>query len=169
VGSNVDHFVPGIGVDPESAGAKARLALTYYFLPDAGCTLASCELEVGFVSSADGGQTWTPPQVLGEPMKLGWLALTDRGRMVGDYISTSVLNGGALVLPALAAASPPDPDGTLHEAIFTTREEVRSGNTPIDRNNVQSGDTRNQTGGNIVTDPNRAGSLFETPTSGLLP
>ncbi len=31
VGSNVDHFLPGIGVDPASAGDSARLALTYYF------------------------------------------------------------------------------------------------------------------------------------------
>jgi hypothetical protein len=133
VGSNIDHFVPGIGVDPESAGSKARLALTYYFLPDAGCLLPSCELDVGFVSSTDGGQTWTQPDLLGDPMQLGWLALTNQGRMVGDYISTSVLNGGALVLPAFAVAFPPEQDGTLHEAIFTTREQVRNGDVAATR------------------------------------
>jgi hypothetical protein len=129
IGSNVDHFLPGIGVDPASAGSKARLALTYYFLPDAGCTVDPCELEVGFVSSTDGGQTWTRADVLGDPMQLGWLAATDTGRMVGDYISTSVFNGGALVLPAFAAASPPDTDGTLNEAIFTVREQLRATDT----------------------------------------
>jgi hypothetical protein len=135
VGSNVDHFLPGIGVDPASAGSYARLALTYYFLPDASCTQAPCELEVGFVSSTDGGQTWTKPDVMGDPMQLGWLALRtgdQKGRMVGDYISTSVFNGGALVLPAFAAASPPDPDGTLHEAIFTVREQLRAGDSSTD-------------------------------------
>jgi len=147
VGSNVDHFVPGIGVDPESAGSEARLALTYYFLPDASCTLATCVLEVGFVSSTDGGQTWTTPEVLGDPMELGWLALTNQGRMVGDYISTSVFNGGALVLPAFAAASPPEPDGTFHEAIFTTREAVREGGVASDHDVVMSGDTSNQSRG----------------------
>jgi hypothetical protein len=52
--------------------------------------------------------------------------------MVGDYISTSVFNGGALVLPAFAAASPPDTDGTFNEAIFTVREQLRAGESPTD-------------------------------------
>jgi hypothetical protein len=128
IGSGVDHFLPGIGVDPESAGTNARLALTYYFLPDAACTAdPTCHLDVGYSSSTDGGQTWTQPQVLAK-MQLGWLAQTTQptpGRMVGDYISTSVFNGGALVLPAFAAASQPDEDGTLNEAIYTTREQTR--------------------------------------------
>jgi hypothetical protein len=132
IGSNIDHFVPGIGVDPESAGSKARLALTYYFLPDATCTAAPCELDVGYVSSTDGGQTWTQPEVLAT-MQLGWLAQTDQGSMVGDYISTSVLNGGALVLPAFAAAAPPGEDGTLNEAIYTTREQTREGDLATSR------------------------------------
>jgi hypothetical protein len=132
VGSGVDHFLPGLGVDPESAGGTARLALTYYFLPDASCLLPACELDVGFVSSTDGGRTWTRPDILGDPMQLGWLAETHpQGRMVGDYISTSVFNGGTLALPAFAAASPPKQDGTLHEAIFTTRDEIRDGNLPV--------------------------------------
>jgi hypothetical protein len=128
VGSNVDHFVPGLGVDPESADSTARLALTYYFLPDASCLLPVCKLAVGFVSSTDGGRTWTQPDVLGDPMQLGWLAETHpQGRMFGDYISTSVFNGGALVLPAFAVAAQPGPDGTFDEAIYTARESVRDG------------------------------------------
>src|SRR5262249_8760395 len=138
VGSNVDHFVPGIGADPVSAGGNARLALTYYFLPDASCLDPSCKLDVGFVSSTDGRPTRTRPKVLGDPMQLGWLAQSDLGRMVGDYISTSVLNGGALALPAFALAFPPDADGTLHEAIFSSREQLRAGDSRID-NGVRSG------------------------------
>jgi hypothetical protein len=139
IASNVDHFVPGIGVDPASAGREARLALTYYFLPDAGCTLAPCDLEVGFASSTDGGQSWSPREVVAGPMQLGWLAQTTaQGRMVGDYISTSVPNGGALALPAFAVASAPDDAvcglGTqcLHEAIFTARERIRGGGIPAE-------------------------------------
>jgi hypothetical protein len=131
IGSNVDHFIPGIAVDPASAGDTARLALTYYFLPVANCTLATCELKVGFVSSINGGETWSTPEVLAGPMKLTWLAQTTQGRMVGDYISTSVLNGGALALPAFAVGLPPE-DGILHQAIFTAREKVRGGSVPMD-------------------------------------
>jgi hypothetical protein len=131
IGSNVDHFLPGIGVDPASAGDKARLALTYYFLPVANCTLDTCELKVGFASSIDGGETWSTPEVLAGPMKLTWLAQTTQGRMVGDYISTSVLSGGALALPAFAVALQPE-DGTLRQAIFTVRKEVRGGAHPMD-------------------------------------
>ena len=125
VGSNVDHFLGGIGVDPVSAGSDARLALTYYFWPVANCTSATCELYVGFVSSTDGGETWSAREVLAGPMRLSWLAQSATGPMVADYISTSVLNGGALALPAFAVAFPPDADGTLNEAIFTARMEVR--------------------------------------------
>jgi hypothetical protein len=138
IASNVDHFVPGIDVDPFSAGSDARLALTYYFLKPADCThshdpAASCELYVGFVSSTDGGQTWSVPEVLAGPMRLNWLARTkDQGAMVGDYISTSVLNddGEAVALPAFAVASPPQ-DGTLHEAIFTARLKISGGEVPV--------------------------------------
>jgi len=38
--------------------------------------------------------------------------------------------GGALALPAFAAASEPEADGTLREAIFTVREEIRGGDPP---------------------------------------
>jgi hypothetical protein len=144
IGSNIDHFVPGIGVDPESAGDKARLALTYYFLPVATCTAPTCELDVGYTSSTDGGQTWTQPEVLAT-MQVGWLAQTDQGRMVGDYISTSVFNGGALVLPAFAAATPPDADGTLNEAIYTTREQTREGNIAVNQDPAVSDGTPDQT------------------------
>jgi len=89
VGSGVDHFVPGLGVDPTSAGVGARLALTYYFYPDAACTAATCQLQVGFVSSPDAGSSWSVPTQLAGPMSLADIASTSQGPMVGDYISTS--------------------------------------------------------------------------------
>ncbi len=39
-------------------------------------------------------------------MKLSWIALTDQGPMVGDYISTSFA-GGPLALPVFVTAKPP--------------------------------------------------------------
>jgi len=89
--STVDHFVPGIGVDPSTSGATAHIGLTYYFYPSAACSAATCQLDVGFVSSVNGGATWSAPAQLAGPMTLSWLANTSQGRMFGDYISTSVL------------------------------------------------------------------------------
>src|SRR4029453_2545837 len=64
VDSGADPFIPGLAVNPHTAGDHARLALTYYSYPNAACTPATCELSVGFVSSGDGGETW------GEPLEL---------------------------------------------------------------------------------------------------
>jgi len=114
--SGADHFIPGLAVNPHTAGAQARLALTYYSYPNAACTTATCELNVGFISSTDGGSTWTSPTKLAGPMRLDWLANTAQGRMVGDYISTSFVHNDAL--PFFAVANPPT-GGSFDEAIAT--------------------------------------------------
>jgi hypothetical protein len=94
VGAGVDHFIPGLAVDPATSGAGAHLALTYYFYPDAACTVATCQLDVGFVSSPDGGASWRTPTALAGPMSLADIAATSQGPMVGDYISTSFNSTG---------------------------------------------------------------------------
>ena len=114
--STVDHFIPGLAVDRTSAGATARLGLAYYFYPNAACSFSTCQLDVGYVFSHTGGSTWSAPTQLAGPMALSWIASTSQGRMVGDYISSSFVNGG--VRPAIAVASPPV--GTFNEAMFTT-------------------------------------------------
>ena len=94
VTSTVDHFIPGLGVDPATSGATAHLALTYYYYPNAACTTATCQLDVGFISSPDGGSHWGSPLQLAGPMSLTDIASTSQGPMVGDYISTSFTAGG---------------------------------------------------------------------------
>jgi BNR repeat-like domain len=94
VDSGVDHFIPGLGVDPATSGAGAHLALTYYFYPDAACTAATCQLDVGFVSSPDGGASWSASTQLDGPRSLADIAATSQGTMVGDYISTSFNSSG---------------------------------------------------------------------------
>jgi BNR repeat-like domain len=116
VNSGADHFIPGLAVDPHTAGDHARLALTYYSYPNAACTLATCELNVGFISSTDGGSTWSEPLELAGPMRLGWLPDTTQGLMVGDYISTSFMHEHAF--PFFAEANPPS-GGSFDEAIAT--------------------------------------------------
>jgi hypothetical protein len=115
--STVDHFIPGLAVDRGTAGTTARLGLTYYYYPNTACSFSTCQLDVGYVFSHNGGSTWSAPTQLTGPMALSWLAATNQGRMVGDYISSSFVNGG--VRPVFAAASTPF-GGLFNEAMFTT-------------------------------------------------
>ena len=115
VTSTVDHFIPALAVDPTTSGGSARLALTYYFYPVAQCTAATCQLEVGFVSSSDGGNTWSAPTMLAGPMSLSWLPNTSSGVMVGDYVATAFSNGHAFTVFAVAHANS---GATFDEAIY---------------------------------------------------
>jgi BNR repeat-like domain len=116
-GSGVDHFIPGLAVDSSTSGSSAHLALAYYFYPNANCTTSTCQLEVGFVSSVDGGNSWSTSTTLTpSAMNLTWLANTTDGYMVGDYISTSFSDGKAYPLFITASA----PNGNqFNEALFT--------------------------------------------------
>jgi hypothetical protein len=112
LGSGIDHLVPGLGVDKNTSGSTAHLALTFYYHAT-NCD-STCQYHVGFVSSTDGGSHWTPKIQLAGPMPLTWLP---QGRnKVGDYISTSFCNG--LAFPVFSIAAAPD-GGHLHEAIYT--------------------------------------------------
>ena len=114
--STVDHFIPGLGVDPNTAGATAHLALTYYYYPVSQCG-NSCQLDVGFVISDDGGNTWTAGKQLAGPMQLNWLPNTFSGLMVADYLSTSYVNGNPFGVFVVASAPS---GGVLNQATFTT-------------------------------------------------
>jgi hypothetical protein len=116
--STVDHFIPGIAVDKTTSGSTAHLALTYYLYPTANCTASTCQLKVGYVSSTNGGSTWTAPTDVAGPMTLSWLAPTSQGPMVGDYISTSFGSDGK-AHGTFAVANAPS-GSTRDEAIYTT-------------------------------------------------
>jgi hypothetical protein len=104
--STVDHLVPGIGVDRSTSGGSARVAVTYYFYPTANCTSSTCRLDVGYISSTNGGTSWSGATQLAGPMTLSWLPNTSQGRMFGDYISTSILAGGR-AYPVVPVANAP--------------------------------------------------------------
>jgi hypothetical protein len=131
VGSNVDHFIPGLAVDRNSAGSRTQLALTYYFYPAADCTAATCQLEVGFTSSRDGGQHWAQSRTLAGPMSLSLLANTTQGVMVGDYVSTSFVAGGERAVPAFALARTPSNGSAFDEPMSSATEEIRGGPVPM--------------------------------------
>jgi hypothetical protein len=116
--STVDHFLAGIGIDPATSGSTAHMSIVYYYYPVSNCTASTCQLEVGFVTSTDGGSTWTAGAKLAGPMKLAWLPVSDDGPMVADYIGVSYVNGNAFGVFAVAQA----PSGsTLAESMYTTK------------------------------------------------
>ena len=142
-GSGVDHFIPGLAVDNSTSDGSARLVVTFYFYPNANCTTTTCQLNVGFSTSADGGATWTSNTQLAGPMSLTWLPNTTQGFMVGDYISTSFVGGGTPAFPAFAVANAPS-GSTFDEAIFTVKGGLSMGgsaNPASDQTNAGSNDT----------------------------
>lgn len=115
-GSGVDHFIPGLAVDKSTSGSTAHLGLAYYYYPVSSCSSSTCQLDVGFLSSTNGGSTWTAKTQLAGPMTLTWLANTSQGFMVGDYISTSFANGAAH--PVFVVANP-NSGSVFDEAMYS--------------------------------------------------
>jgi hypothetical protein len=106
VGSGFDFFTPGLGVDRSTSGSSAHLGLSYYYYPDSTCTTA-CQLNVGFISSTNGGASWSNAKQLAGPMNLTWLPLTTQGFMVADYLSTSIVPRDDDATPVFMVANAP--------------------------------------------------------------
>jgi hypothetical protein len=116
VGSGVDHFIHGMGIDIATSGTSAHMAITYYYYPVSNCG-SNCRLFAGFTLSNDGGATWTAGRQLSSAMQLSWLPQTFSGRMVADYVAT-VYPAGGRAFPIYAMAL--QPTGNLfHQAIYT--------------------------------------------------
>ena len=120
--SGVDHFIPGIAVDRSTSGSSAHLALGYYYYPVAACSSSTCQLTVGFTSSLDGGATWSQAQRVAGPISLSWIASTNQGVMVGDYMSTSFA-GGNFAFPIFAVAKAKT-GSTFDERAYSARFDV---------------------------------------------
>jgi hypothetical protein len=101
-GTNPDHVIPGLAVDPTTAGSRARIALTFYTVRAAGCAIARCRLDVRLATSATGGRRWTVRRLDARAMRLTWLPRTSSGRMVGDYVSSVYVGSRAVGIFALA-------------------------------------------------------------------
>jgi len=129
VASGADHFLPGLGVDKSTAGSSAKLGLVYYSYPDADCTAETCQVDVGFVSSTNGGSTWSAPSQLAGPMTLRWLPVTTSGSMVGDYFATAIVDGSGVGYPVFAVANAPG-GGFLDEAMYTSAQPLTGGARP---------------------------------------
>jgi len=116
VTSLVDHFIPGIGIDPATSGSSAHVGVHYYFYPNTNCSGSTCRLYVGFIASPNGGSTWSNRLKLAGPMDLSWLPNSQNGLMVGDYIATAFSEGKPVGIFAVAGAN----SGSVYnEAMFT--------------------------------------------------
>jgi hypothetical protein len=125
--SVVDHFIPGIGIDPETSGSSAHVAITFYFYTNTKCTQSTCRLNVGFISSHNGGTTWNAAQKISGPMQLQWLPNSQNGLMVGDYIATAFTNGVPHGVFAVAAAKS---GSTFNESMYTAQGLTVAENGP---------------------------------------
>jgi hypothetical protein len=121
-----DHFIPGIGADPNNSGSTAHLGLFYYSYRVANCQGYNadnlCRPRVGYVSSIDGGAHWTAPTYLAS-MTLAEIARTSQGPMVGDYATADVIPAGPCqgwAIESFAVGLAPEPDdNALAEAMYT--------------------------------------------------
>jgi len=116
IGSGVDHFINGMGIDPHTSGSTAHMAMTYYYYPVSNCG-NNCQLIAGFSLSNDGGQTWSATRQLSPPMQLSWLPNTFSGRMVADYVAT-VYPAGGRAFPIYVIAHQPS-GGLFQQATYT--------------------------------------------------
>jgi BNR repeat-like domain len=117
--STADYFIPGIGIDPATSGASAHVALHYYYYSVSNCTAANCQLNVGYISSANGGTTWNSPTTVAGPMQMAWLPDSQNGLMVGDYIATAFTSG--VPHGVFAVAQSPNAGAAFDEAIYTAQ------------------------------------------------
>jgi BNR repeat-like domain len=138
VDSGADHFIPGLAVDKSTSGSSAHVALTYYFYPDANCTVDTCQLQAATISSPDGGANWGGEDTIGSSMTLGQIALTSQGPMVGDYISTSFLPDGTYTTN-VAIGQAPTNGQAFDEAMYAPAAPLSV---------ATSGLTPSETGGN---------------------
>ena len=114
--STVDHFIPGIGIDPGTSGTSSHVSLHYYYYAQSACSPSTCQLFVGYISSANGGATWNAPTALTGAMQLGWLPNSQNGLMVGDYVATVFTNSVPHGVFAVAQANA---GGSFNESIYT--------------------------------------------------
>ena len=121
-----DHFIPGIAADSATSGSTAHLGLFYYTYRVAACQAYVqtnlCLARVGYVSSVDGGATWTRPQSFGA-MSMAEIPRSSQGPMVGDYATAEVVSAGDCqghAIETFALGLPPEPaDNALYEAMYT--------------------------------------------------
>jgi hypothetical protein len=138
--NTVDHFVPAIAADPSSAGASAGLALFYYFYPLAACQYVNtpanqCSPRVGYVSSTNGGGTWSAPQSLSPgppsvavfPRTLALGATGNGGPDLGNVLGAAVVPAGKAQVKALGLFPVALPVNGIDESMYVPKHGLAIG------------------------------------------
>ena len=112
---------PALPSDRSTSGSSTHLALGYYYYPVAACG-NNCQLNVGFISSTDDGATWSQARKVAGPISTTWIASTNQGVMVGDYMSTSFA-GGNFAFPVFAVAKAKT-GAVFDERMYSARFDV---------------------------------------------
>jgi sucrose-6-phosphate hydrolase SacC (GH32 family) len=157
VAGTQDTFIPGVAVDRTTSGSSIKVGVGYYYYPNSNCTEATCQLDVGYISSSNGGSTWTAQTQLRGPMSIDWLPNTTQGRMVGDYMSSS-FDANHLAHPVFAEAYAP-PTGDCVTSTPSCNEPIETPTTGLTA----------AAGANVANDPvlftaktNRGAAAFHT-------
>jgi len=124
-GADRQHMVPAIEVQPGTTGAGARLAVLTYYFDAANCRTNQCWLHAAYLSSTNGGKSWSDKTRLGNRMRLPWLPVTSIGHMFGDYLAVSFAPDG-MAVPVIPLAQPPV-GSTMDVAMYSTRLNVTGG------------------------------------------
>ena len=82
-----------------------------------------CELRVGYVSSTDGGDTWSDPLYLAS-MGLPDIVRSSQGLMVGDYSTADVIPAGPNKGNAISAFAIGLTDKTLNQPLFVPKDGI---------------------------------------------
>ncbi len=105
-GANYDHFDAGIGIDPNTTGAGARLGIVFFYALDATCTIG-CAVHTGLTTSSDGGTNWsTLTTVSSAPTNSSWLVTASQGKYLTDYNSVVFPSAGPAPATDLVTAVP---------------------------------------------------------------
>jgi len=116
--STVDHFIPGLGIDPTTSGSTAHLGLTYYYYPQTNCAPALMRdlRRIYFLARRRQHLECGHAHRRADGIEL--LPSTFSGQMVADYVATSFAGGKAYGVFAVAKAKR---GSTFDQAIYTTK------------------------------------------------
>jgi hypothetical protein len=124
-----DHFIPAIAADPNTSGATAHLGLFYYSYPVANCAFvtgspldnsfgAQCAPQFNYVSSTNGGGSWSAPSTLVSMRSLAVLTRSSNGPDLGAYTSAAVIPFGPQAGKAISVFSYAAVVGGIEESMY---------------------------------------------------